>query len=343
MRPQLLVYPLFVLAVAVLYRWQAGQKKIVFWLPLLALLWGNLHASFVLLFALMLAALVFGQGERKTLALALLLSVGAIFINPRGAESWRYVVDMLSSSANMQFSAEWGPPVNEGWQMNLFFAWLLGFPFLAVFSGRKLTRLEWVWFLGFGALALWGTRYGVWFVMLLAVLSAQLLTGWEERLKSTSTQGNLTLNWLLPLIFVLLPLGLLPGVRQSWWQQAPSDTQNTPFDATAWLQNRPELQGPLLAEMGFASYLEFALPERQVWIDTRVQLFPVEQWEKYVDITYAYDGWGQELEASGANLLMVSPVRQPRLAEAMKSASGWCKLYADETALIYSRGICNKN
>ncbi len=343
MRPQLLAYPLFVLALAVLYRWQAGSKKVVFWLPLLALLWGNLHASFVLLFALMLAALVFGQGERRTIALALLLSIGAIFINPRGAESWRYVVDMLSSTANMQFSAEWGPPVNVGWQMNLFFAWLLVFPPLTVFSGRKLTRMEWVWFLGFGALALWGTRYGVWFVMLLAVLSAQLLTGWEERLQGTSKQGNIALNWLLPLISVLLPLGLLPGVRQSWWQEAPADTQNTPVAATAWLQNRPELAGPLLAEMGFASYLEFALPERPVWIDTRVQLFPVDQWQQYRDITYAYDGWEQELAATGAKLLMVSPVMQPRLAEAIQSASGWCKLYADETALIYARGICNRN
>jgi hypothetical protein len=342
-RPQLLVYPLFVGALAVLYCWQGGAKRIVFWLPLLALLWGNLHASFVLLFALMVAALVFGQGERKTLALAFVLSLGAIFINPRGAESWRYVAEMLSSSANMQFSAEWGPPVNQGWQMNLFFAWLLSFPVLAVFSPRKLTRLEWVWFFGFGALALWGTRYGIWFVLLLAVLTSQLLTGWEERLKSPSTQGNLTLNWLLPLIFVLLPLGLLPGIRESWWQQSPADTRNTPVEAAAWLQNRPELEGPLLAEMGFASYLEFALPDRPVWIDTRVQLFPVEQWERYVDITYAYEGWEQELDATGANLLMISPVRQPRLAEALKSANGWCKLYSDETALVYSRGACSKN
>lgn len=342
-RPQLLAYPLFVLSLAMLYRWQAGDKKIVFWLPLLALIWGNLHASFVLLFALMLAALLFGQGERKTLALAFLLSIGAIFINPRGAESWRYVVDMLSSSANMQFSAEWGPPVNQGWQMNLFFAWLLGFPLLAALSTRKLTRLEWVWFLGFGGLALWGTRYGVWFVLLLAVLSAQLLSGWEDRLTKPSTQGNFTFNWLLPLIFVLLPLSLLPGIRQSWWKEAPSDTQNTPVEATAWLQYRPELEGPLLAEMGFASYLEFALPERPVWIDTRVQLFPVEQWQQYSDITFAYAGWQKELEATGANLLMISTTRQPRLVEAIQQESQWCKLYEDETALIYSRGACSKN
>ncbi len=339
-RPQLLVYPLFALSLYILYRWQAGERKIVFWLPLIALLWGNLHASFILLFALMLAALLFGQGERRSLAIALLGVIAAIFVNPRGAESWRYIYDMLASSANMQFSAEWGPPVNQGWQMNLFFSWLLVFPLLAAFSQRKLSRLEWVWFLGFGFLALWGTRYGVWFVMLLAVLSARLLSGWEVRWAKEPQKGSLLLNWLMPVMFVILPLALLPGIRQTWWADAPANTKNTPIEAVQWLRQHPELEGPLWTEMGFASYVEFALPERPVWIDTRVQLYPVQQWEQYREITYGYDGWEEKLAASGANLVMISTASQPRLVALMQKSANWCELYRDETALIYLRGVC---
>lgn len=339
-RPQLLVYPLFALSLYILYHWQAGERKIVFWLPLIALLWGNLHASFILLFALMLAALLFGQGERRSLAIALLAVIAAIFVNPRGAESWRYIYDMLASSANMQFSAEWGPPVNQGWQMNLFFGWLLVFPLLAACSQRKLSRLEWVWYLGFGFLALWGTRYGIWFVMLLAVLSARLLSGWEERWVKEPKKGSLLLNWLMPILFVILPLTLLPGIRQTWWADAPADTKNTPIEAVQWLRQHPELEGPLWTEMGFASYAEFALPERPVWIDTRVQLYPVQQWEQYREITYGYDGWEEKLAASGANLVMISTASQPRLAVLMQQSADWCELYRDETALIYLRGVC---
>ena len=72
---------------------------------------------------------------------------------------------------------EWLPPVNTGWQMNIFFLWLLGFPLLAVLSSVRLNRLEWTWFLGFGFLALWGERYVIWFVFILIVLTAQLLSG----------------------------------------------------------------------------------------------------------------------------------------------------------------------
>jgi hypothetical protein len=63
-RPQLLVYPLFALAIWILYLWQEGNKKVVWWMPLIALVWGNLHASFILMIALAAAALIFGKGDR---------------------------------------------------------------------------------------------------------------------------------------------------------------------------------------------------------------------------------------------------------------------------------------
>ncbi len=342
-RPQLLVYPLFALALWLLYQWQDGKSKSVLWLPLIALAWANLHASFILLIALTTAALIFGKGDKRILGLSFIGILVAIFINPRGWESWQYVVSMLSSSANMQYSAEWGPPINQGWQMNLFFGWLLLFPLLAASSSCKLSRLEWIWFIGFGALALWGTRYVVWFVMLIAVLAARLLSGWEELWAHESKPGNAAINWVMSIILLVLPLAFLPGIRQAWWQQAPDDTQNTPVAAVEWLRVHPEMEGPLLAEMGFASYTEFALPERPVWIDTRVQLFPVAQWQHYVDITYAYDGWENELQATGANLVMVSLTKQPRLASALEKTTNWCERYRDQVAVIYSRGACSAN
>lgn len=340
LRPQLLVYPLFALALWILYQWRAGKKKIVWWLPLIALIWGNLHASFVVLVALVGAALIFGKGDRRTLFFSFIGILAATFINPHSWRSWEYVVQMLTSSSNMQFSSEWGSPVNEGWQMNLFFFWFLIFPVLAATSERKLSSLEWVWFIGFGFLALWGMRYCVWFILILAVLTAELLSGWEKKWLPESKPGNVVLNWVLPLVFTLIPVLFLPGVREGWWQQAPEPTQNTPVRAVEWLQSHEEIQGPLLAEMGFASYLEFTLPERPIWIDTRVQLFPVSMWEDYREITLASQGWQPRLDGTGANLLMISPATQPKLARALAETKDWCKVYADEVAQIYTRGEC---
>ncbi len=134
MRPQLFAYPLFGLALFLLYRWQEGDKKVLWALPLISLIWVNLHGSFVMLILLTGAALVFGKGDRRTLAIALGGVLLATLINPRGPGAWAYVFNSLTAASSMQFSAEWLPPTNTGWQMNIFFLWLLGFPLLAVLS-----------------------------------------------------------------------------------------------------------------------------------------------------------------------------------------------------------------
>jgi len=91
--------------------WQNGSKRAVWWLPLIALIWGNLHASFVLLIILVGAALVFGKGNRKTLLLAFLGILVALFINPRGWQTWQYVYQSLTVPSNQLFSMEWMPPI----------------------------------------------------------------------------------------------------------------------------------------------------------------------------------------------------------------------------------------
>ena len=66
--------------------------------------------------------------------------------------------------------------------MNIFFASLLAFAPLAALSPRKLSALEWVWFLGFGWLALTGLRYVIWFLFIVTILIASLLAEWTKKL-----------------------------------------------------------------------------------------------------------------------------------------------------------------
>jgi hypothetical protein len=379
-RPQLLAYPLFALALFILYRWQdeertfnikdtkehegeetqrkalfpslwrfvplvfkkffqePEQQKSVCWLPVIMLVWVNLHGSFVMLILLGGAAMVFGRGDRRSLGLAFGGMLLATLVNPRGFETWMYVYHSLTVPSSQLFSAEWLPPVNSGWQMNIFFVWLLGFPLLAVLSPRKLDRLEWTWFLGFGFLALWGERYVIWFVFILVMLTAVMLADWEKKYLGRSKLNLVGFNLALSLLFVLLPLAFLPGLREKWWKQAPMVTENTPVAATAWLATHPDLPGPLWSEIGFSSYLEFALPQRPTWIDTRFEVFSVEQWQAYKDITDARYDWESRLEATGVNLLMVSPQNQPALFSVLEVSPAWYAIYRDEVAVIYRRG-----
>jgi len=338
-RPQLFTYPIFVLILFILAKWAQGKNKTLWLLPFLSTLWVNLHGSFPLLFVLAAFAFLFGKGDKKQLALALAISTVALFINPHGARALGYVQDMLSAPSNQQFSAEWMPMVNRGWQANLFFIWLLIFAPLAALSPRKLTLLEWVNFLFFGWLALSGIRYVIWFTFIMAALTARLLAEFGARLLDKPIENEKpAVNIFAACLLLLIPFALLPGIRGSWWPDAPKayDSAN-PIAATKWLAARPELTGPLWSDLAFSSYLIFALPSRPVWIDTRFELYPPEQWEKYISIANASAQWENLLDEEKIQLVMLSTDGEPLLIATMKNSNQWCEKYRDEDSVIVSK------
>lgn len=354
-RPQLFAYPLFAACLWSLLRWQrasptepgeracatagGGHGAAAAWLlPALALPWANLHGSFVLLFVLAGAALVAGKGERRVLLKAALAAGAATLVNPYGPRVWEYAFGVASNPSVRAFSSEWQPLAIAGWQSWLFFAWLLAFALAAHLSPRRLGVMEWTWFFAFGGLLLAGVRHAIWFLAILACLSAGLLGALWARWDRPPATIRPSANAALLAILLALSLACLPGVRQRWWPAGPPVfAPDTPVEAAAWLKSHPRLPGRLWADLTFSSYLVYALPERPVWIDTRFELYPPAQWERYLAIAEAAPGWEQALEKEGISLVMASVGRQPRLVAALEGSPAWREEYADGLAAIFSR------
>ena len=342
-RPQMFTYLLFSAVMWILSDWQQGGKKGIWLLPIISLLWVNLHGSFIMMFMLGIIALVFGRGTRRKLALALVISLLATLVNPHGVDAWKFVVLSFFTDSSRQFSMEWKPPVNLGWQMQIFFTWLLLLIPLAATSPRKLTHLEWAWMLIFGWLALSGQRYVIWFVFILVPITVSLLAEWGKRkLDKPGPPGVPAINISMGIILFLLPFALLPGIRNAWWSQAPEPLENTPLQATTWLAQNPEIPGPMWSELGFSSYLIYALPSRPVWIDPRFEVaYPKGQFEKYISISNAEWDWQEILDKEGINLLVISKENQPQLLAALQASPTWDKVYEDEIAVIFERNEGN--
>ena len=369
MRPQLFAYPLFMLCLFAIYEWQKGNNRFLFLLPLSTFLWANLHGSFVLPFLLAGAALVFGfiesspeftaktaKDAKKNLFLSVLRELRgskkhqamlstifamlvASLLNPHGFGVWQYLVFILNNPSDYLFSVEWRPPVNEGWQMNIFFAWVLALPILASFSKQKLTWLEWVLFFGFGWLALSGVRYVIWFMFLLAIFTAKLISEWTNTyIDKPIEKINPRTNIAIAVMLLMLSLVFMPGIRDSWWEGAPNlyEPSTTPIEAVEFLKTREDLPGPLWNDYAFGSYLEFTLPSRPTWMDTRMYSFPQAMWEEYVRVTNG-EGWQEMFNREGINLLLLSQAAQPNLIQSVSSTSLWCEEYRDDYAVIYSR------
>ena len=336
-RSQLFAYPLFIFCLWSLTRWQSGNNKYLWMLPPSTFLWANLHGSFALPLILAGAALLFGEGERKPLLITFGSMIVATLLNPRGFGAWGYFVFMLNSPSDQFFAFEWAPPRNEGWQNNLFFAWLLVFAPLGAFSPRKLSRLEWVWFLGFGWLALSGLRYVVWFLFVISVPTAALLAGWMKH-TDEPRQKFPGINMAFGIFILSLSLLFLPGLRQRWMGDTVPiyEMTTTPLAATEWLAGRPELRGPLWTDYAFGGYLSFNLQSHQPWMDSRFNAFPAEQWTEYVQVSRA-ENWQEVFDREKINLLMLSTASQPDLVEAVSASMLWCEEYRDRYAFIFSR------
>lgn len=335
-RPQMLVYPLFGLALLILAdALKYGPSKLA-WLIPIALLWANLHGSVMILFLLAGPVWLFKYRNRRVF-ITLLIMFLATWINPRGPLLWLDSYNIVFAEG-LQFVQEWKPPSNTGWQMNIFFAWVLALLPIAALSPRKLSLVQWTWLLGFGWMAFTGTRFVIWFLCILLYVTAHLLAGWKIPALKPAPRKLMPVNIAFLVILLGISLSLLPSIRQKWWSAAPENqSANTPVEAVKWLEQHPDVQGSLFNDYIFGSYLIYALPERPVWIDTRFHQFPHEQWEKYLAITNAAPGWELELENTQAGILLLDAASQDNLIKELALNQDWCPQYRDEIAVIFTR------
>ena len=143
------------------------------------------------------------------------------------------------------------------------------------------------------------------------------------------------------LLAVMLTAGAL--VTLPWFKErlpfppakAGLISAETPVAATEFLlRERPP--GPLFHAMPFGSYLVWAAqPEYPVFVDSRIELYPVEVWLDYLHISAAGCGWEERLARYGVRTLMLSPQEQPALVAAARASPHWHLVYEDTAAVIF--------
>lgn len=342
-RPQNFALPLFGLTLVILLKWQKKSGRLLWLLPLVSILWVNMHGSFILLFVLLISALIFGSGSRKQLAIVTFLSLAATLINPYGIHLWANTAEMVGNDLIKTYSFEWQPPMNQGWQLNLFFGSFLVIALVTAFTNIKVKLLWWVWFLGFGWMALSSTRYVLWFSVIEALLLAQLAAPWLERfLDNRPVFPRRAFNLTLGVLVLVLPLAFLPGIRQQWWKQAPESlADTTPVQAVEWMKAHPELPEHIWANWVASIYMSYALPERPVWITNRIEDFEEQIFLDNKSLMRASYDWQKILDGYDVNVLLLDQTYEKPLIEAVSLSKNWVEIYRDERELIFIKS--NRN
>ncbi|MFN3761661.1 MAG: hypothetical protein ACK4WK_00475, partial [Anaerolineae bacterium] len=235
---------------------------------------------------------------------------------------------------------EWAPPTFSTLTGALFLSGLLLTAALLALSPRRPAPLELLLFLAFATLGLRTTRGAIWFGLALAPVWAGHLSAIFGRQRGRIGADRPTLP--ATLLAVLLVLGAL--VTLPWFKErlpfppakAGLISAETPVAATEFLlrENPP---GPLFHAMPFGSYLIWAAqPEYPVFVDSRIELYPVQVWLDYLHISAAGCGWEERLARYGVRTLMLSPQEQPRLIAAARASPHWRLVYEDPVAIIFT-------
>jgi len=340
------------------------QRKIIFfhnlrWLavfPLGMAFWVNCHGSFplgLLIVGLWVADEVWGavrggaggRGSARPLpraaaaASALALAAAASLLNPRGPGALSYLAGMSVHPVIQGMVPEWAPPTFSTLTGALFLTGLLATAALLAISPRRPEPLELLLFLAFGALGLRTTRGAIWFGLTLApVWAAHVSAVFGTSLRSVP---NYERGFPATLLAVLLTAGAL--VTLPWFKErlplppakAGLISAETPVAATEFLlRERPP--GPLFHAMPFGSYLVWAAqPDYPVFVDSRIELYPVEVWLDYLHVSAAGCEWEERLARYGVRTLMLSPQEQPALVAAARASPQWQQIYEDPAAVIF--------
>jgi len=356
----------FGLYVLILGAYAAGQARprVLLALPLLMAFWVNAHGAFVLGLALLGLATAgetmrrllrqpnaLGWERLRWLYLALFGTFAATLVNPLGPGIFGYVVKLLTDPPSQGLIIEWQPPTTQGLAGFSFYISILAILVVFTLNRRRPTFTDMLLLCAFLWLAWTGQRYVVWYGMVAMPMLAESLATLQPAGAVPLARSRMRLP---SIIISLMLLGLLIAVQppfkarlalpepyQALFADVPGAPglygADTPVAAAEYLRTHP-IDGRMFNEMGYGSYFDWALyPAMQVFIDPRVELYPLALWQDYLAIRDARNYNALLIDKYAIRRVVLDRVALPRLAAALASDTRWEREYADTRAEIYRR------
>lgn len=346
-RPQVFTVLLAAIFLLILCKYRDGRSgRELLVLPLLTLLWVNLHGGYILGPALVLLALVgclidgaahlqdaaTTRRQMRELALAFLGCMVVVPLNPNGLKMYSYPLETLHSSAMQARIMEWHSP---DFHMSIFYPLaLLLFLAVAVFSlsPKRPRPSEMLRFAVFGLATLRSMRNLPIFVLVTVPLLAQycVLPKWHW----PQLQPNLR-RTLQVVALLLVAAFSAQYLSNRLADDIRIERARFPFGAVKYIQeNQPP--GPIFNSYDFGGFLIWKLyPHYRVFIDGRADLYGDEFIEDFVRVYEVQVDPGPRLDQSGIRTVIVEP--GSNIASFLRTQSQWRRVYEDQLGVIFTR------
>jgi hypothetical protein len=343
LRPQLLGMTLFSLAVLLVADRERHPGRL--WaIPVITILWANIHGSFFLGPVLLgLACLEDVErraaGSRRLLAIAA-VSAAAALVNPFGLEVWRYAIGLSTNGFVSSRITEWQPTSLRSGPGILFFGSVALVVMLIARRGRPVPWSTLVWIGVFAAIGTYAIRGVAWWSLgsILAVASllvpAKPVEG-EVAVPAKRERASV-LNGIVAASVALACLALVPLWR-------PVDTRlgapsgvlgDAPPGLTTALRSTARPDERVLNPQSWGSWFEFAVPSASYAVDSRIELFTAATWSAYERARNGAEDWNAILADWGVTLV-VTDFTEDDLTARLQAAS-WAVVYQDSDGTLFS-------
>lgn len=348
-RPQIFSWFFFSVLILIL-RNEKRWNSLRFFVPLLFLLWANVHGSFVLGFIVLIISVLYKLYAQREVSF---IDAGVVFAsilitlcNPYGYALWWETWITFTSSSLRASIHEWQPAF---FSLNFGLVFLLPISAFFVFKTKKylLTR-DLVLFTLLLVLGLSSVKNIPYFLILALPMTIQAITYFEQDIrKIPRARERFSKAYLFYFVFVLV--GVLWQIFFSSIIYAKYHEYSFyPIHAVKYLQKHPFV-GELFAEYDWGGYLIWKYPEKKVFVDGRMPTWslvnpsPNESSNAFKEYAAFFKGkipFSQFANKYHITTILLKNTKQYEgslhLSEQMKKA-GFMVVYKDTVAVIYQK------
>jgi hypothetical protein len=353
-RPHLFTFLLTALWIAVLERVNHEEPQRWWLLPVLMLLWVNLHGMFILgiaIWGIYLAGSFLDQPSKewfqqptfKPMLFAGISSIFATFISPSGPNIWTAIASLGSNSYITSHIPEYQSPNFHNpatWPFILLLVLtMMGF-------ARRGTKTSWTDALlavSFAGMALYTSRMIPLFAIVVVPITAKTLSDWinldfrQNRLLSVENNiaaMNISSNgsiWILVFVIAVAVL-FRSGIRiDPQGKGNVFDNGFFPVQAVEWLNAHPQ-NGHMFNEFDWGGYLLLKLkPRQQIFMDGHTHIYGEALTREYEAVITVSKDWQKIFEKYQIEWAIV---RENTPIEVALEELHWKILYRDNTAII---------
>jgi len=344
-RSQVFSFALFSAFYWVLSQYHRRKRNLLWTLPLMMILWVNLHGAFVLGLGLIILFLSCEAGRRFIygdrpdtlshrelggLGLTLILTVLTTLVNPETYRIYAYIRDVATNPASRALVLEWQPPrINEPEGVVLFYGPFFITLLVLLGAAVKPRLVDLALVLTFSILGLSAVRNGVWFALIAAPVLARYLptvdfsavTNTLKQLRfgrafinrppsgpRASAPVRYALNRQIAALMLTLIVLVSPWIYPRLGNPAFGSTlweKSTPVGAMDYIQEQ-KLEGHIFHPQVYGDYLIWRLwPDQRSFVDGRVHLFDTSVIRDY-RLAFLDSHWGERLARYDIRYLLLS-------------------------------------